>query len=49
MTAAAAQVGQTVTMAILDMWLVEERMDGNQKKLKLKDGDTKTCKSLNTL
>jgi hypothetical protein len=42
MTTVAAQVGQTVTMAMPDMWLREEKMEGNQKKLKLMDRDTKT-------
>jgi hypothetical protein len=41
-TTAAAQVGQIVTMAISDMWLIEEKIVGNQEKLKLMDRDTKT-------
>jgi hypothetical protein len=40
MTTAAAKVGQTVTMAIPDMWFIK-KMEGNQKKLKLMDRDTK--------
>jgi len=41
MTTAAAKVGQTVTMAIPDIWFIEKKMEGNQKKLKLMDRDTK--------
>jgi hypothetical protein len=42
MTTAAARVGQTVTVAIPDMWFIKKKkIEGNQKKLKLMDRDTK--------
>jgi len=31
MTTAAAQVGQTVTMAVPDMWLIEKKWKGTRR------------------
>jgi hypothetical protein len=40
MTTTAVQVGQTVTVAITDVWFIEVKMEGNRKKLELMDRDT---------